>query len=318
MSLRRGRHLDRSGTRATATWLWLVGALVIGGRRDPERRRQAVGVDAIGLALRLDRRCVAAGTATAARRYGCVSLKHGFGAIVQRFVLRRRVRAVLPGDFLTILAPRTFVAIAALATLWTLAALRALATGFLTVAVPAVAAIVVAVAIAALAVLLAADAIAVALLLAGTDRLALIAEIVVAIEIEIVARLDARLLLILEPAPLVGEHAEIMIRELEVIFCGDAVALALRIRREILVLLEKLGGVAARAVVDPITAVATSLAALALAVAATTITAATATPAAVLPIVDQATVLVLRTKTGLAPASRCKPSGLAAWRKADR
>lgn len=123
-------------------------------------------------------------------------------------------------------------------------------------------------------------------LLADADRLALVAELVIAVDIEI--GLLTAWLLLLEPAALVAQHAEIMIGELEVIFGVDAIALALRVRGQVLVLFVQLVGVAAGAAVDPIAIVGTPLPTgplTTITVAATTTTAATTTG---LPIVDQA------------------------------
>ena len=76
-----------------------------------------------------------------------------------------------------------------------------------------------------------------------------------------------------------------MVRELQVIFGVDAVALALRFGRQILVLLVQLVGVAARAIVDAIAVVgATWITTRTLPVIAATTTAT----AAGLPIVYQA------------------------------
>ena len=86
-----------------------------------------------------------------------------------------------------------------------------------------------------------------------------------------------------------------MIGELQIIFGVDAVALHLRVARQRLVFLMKLGRIAACAAVDPVAHVRIAAATLALAT-----TTATAT-AAVLTIIDQAIVLVLKPKTGPAP-----------------
>jgi hypothetical protein len=160
------------------------------------------------------------------------------------------------------------------------------------------------------------------LLLAGAGWLALVAVIIVLVHVELVALLAARLFL--DAAALVGENAEIMIRELEIIFGVHPIALALRVACQVLVFLQQLAGIAPRAAVDPVPVVAAALTALtraAPAIAATTaatiITAATATAAVLLPIVDQSTVLVLKTKTGLAPGSRYNPSGVAPRAKRD-
>ncbi len=64
-----------------------------------------------------------------------------------------------------------------------------------------------------------------------------------------------------------------MIRELEIIFGVDPIALHLRVASKVLVLLEKLGGIAARTIVD---AVAIALVGVAATLALLTTTAATA------------------------------------------
>lgn len=146
-------------------------------------------------------------------------------------------------------------------------------------------------------------------LLAGTDRLTLVAIFVVAIEI---LRGAALLRLILEPAALVAQHPEIMVGELEIIFGVHPVALTLRIRREVLVLLVKLVRIAARAIVDAIAVVGTTLTALtrAATVVAAAATVATATaPSLLLPIIDQACrplpVTLFQRCSGLSGRSPC-------------
>jgi hypothetical protein len=99
-------------------------------------------------------------------------------------------------------------------------------------------------------------------------RLRVSAEIVIAVEasVEIVTILveiafftrAVALLLLLLAGAVVGEHAEIMIGKLQIIFGIDPVARHLGIARHILVFLKKLGRVAARAVVDAVTVVATA------------------------------------------------------------
>lgn len=81
-----------------------------------------------------------------------------------------------------------------------------------------------------------------------------------------------------------------MVGELQVIFGVDAVALALRLHGEVLVLLEQLVRVAARAAVDAVAVVGTPLATLPRPVVAAAVVATTAATAAVLPIVNQADV----------------------------
>jgi hypothetical protein len=81
--------------------------------------------------------------------------------------------------------------------------------------------------------------------------------LVVHVLAEIVAARRRRALLV-ETAAALAQHAEIMIRELQIIFGVDAIALRLRVAREALIFFEQLGGIAAGAVVD---AIATILAA---------------------------------------------------------
>lgn len=88
-------------------------------------------------------------------------------------------------------------------------------------------------------------------------------------------------ILILEPGAILVEDAEIMVRELEIIFGHDTVALSLGVTREIPIFLMQLGRVAARPVVDPVASIG------AIAAGAPHLRAAAATATAVLPIVDQ-------------------------------
>lgn len=130
-------------------------------------------------------------------------------------------------------------------------------------------------------------------------RLGIGAEIIVAVEaaVEIVTILveiafvtgaDALLLLFLTGS-VVGEHAEIMIGKLQIIFGVDPVARHLGITRHILVFLKKLGRVAAGAVVDAVTVVATApIVAVGTSVV---IIVPAAIAAAGLPVVDQDMIL---------------------------
>ncbi|MDF2494033.1 MAG: hypothetical protein K0S66_967 [Sphingomonas sp.] len=92
-----------------------------------------------------------------------------------------------------------------------------------------------------------------AALLVRTDRIALVAIILVAVEIVLRA---AFTIIIVVSATLVGEDAKIMVGELEVIFGVYPIALALRVRRHVLVLFVQLTGIAARTAVDPIAVIA--------------------------------------------------------------
>ena len=128
----------------------------------------------------------------------------------------------------------------------------------------------------------------------GADRLAVVAIFVaIAIIVEVVGivailailvlllALTLALALLLEAGAAFGEHAEIMIRELEIIFGHHPVALGLGVPREIAVFLVELDGVAARPIVDPVASIGT------VGVRSPHLRAAAATATAVLPIVDQ-------------------------------
>ncbi len=112
------------------------------------------------------------------------------------------------------------------------------------------------------------------LIVAGVEHL-----LVAILVVEIVFALAAGIL-ILEARAALAEHAKIMVGVLQVIFRLHAVAGELRVARHALVFLQELGGVAALAIVLPVT----GLAAEVLAPRSAT---ATTTPAAVLSIVDQ-------------------------------
>jgi hypothetical protein len=120
------------------------------------------------------------------------------------------------------------------------------------------------------------------------------AEIIAAVEIVagiiepgiVIATETLRILFFLAGA-IVGQHTEIMVGELEIIFHVHAVAGELRITRHVPVLFQKLGGIAPRPVVDTVTAVA---APTVLPVGAPVIVPAAITPAG-LTIVDQWWVL---------------------------
>jgi hypothetical protein len=120
------------------------------------------------------------------------------------------------------------------------------------------------------------------LLLVGADPIALVAIFLVGGTGELVAA-RARLL-ILEARTALAQHPEIMVRELQIIFGVDPVALHLGVARQRLVLLEKLGRVAARAIVDTVAAILTAVGTVRPGRARPTATTATA---AVLPIIDQ-------------------------------
>ncbi len=122
-------------------------------------------------------------------------------------------------------------------------------------------------------------------------------EILVIAVFELVVRATPRLIFF-EPRTGFGEHAEIMIRELQIIFGVDAVALHLGVARQRLVFFEQLGRVAARPIVNAIAVFGTTprIATTLRALPATTATAAGLT------IVDQVLLSsCLRFKTGVAP-----------------
>jgi hypothetical protein len=82
---------------------------------------------------------------------------------------------------------------------------------------------------------------------AGFDEL-----IVAFIAVVIILALATLLVLILEPGAALAQHAEIMVRELQIIFGLDAVAGELGVARHALVFLKQLGGIAALAIVLPV------------------------------------------------------------------
>ena len=95
------------------------------------------------------------------------------------------------------------------------------------------------------------------------------------------------LLLFFLAGAIVGQHAEIMVGELQIIFGIHAVAGHLRIAGHILVFLKKLGRIAARAVVDAVAIVA----AAPVATIGSTVIVPAAIATAGLPVVDQDMVL---------------------------
>lgn len=119
-------------------------------------------------------------------------------------------------------------------------------------------------------------------------QLAIKLHILFVIKVEAIVAIAAPVLLLFLPRAVVGKDAEIMLRELQVIFGVDPVALRLRVARQILVFFKKLGRVAARAAVDAVTRISAP------AIALGTRVVPTAT-AAGLPIIDQRNVLVLMT-----------------------
>lgn len=122
-------------------------------------------------------------------------------------------------------------------------------------------------------------------------------EILVIAIFELVVRATARLTFF-EARTRFGEHAEIMIGKLQIIFCIDPVALHLGVARQRLVFLEQLGRVAARPIINAIAVFGTTPG------IATTLRAlpATTATAAGLTIIDQVLLSsCLKFKTGVAP-----------------
>jgi len=95
--------------------------------------------------------------------------------------------------------------------------------------------------------------------------------------IEVVIALAARVLF-LEPGAALAKDAEVVIRELEIIFGLDAVARELRVTRHALVFLEELRGVTALAIVLPVPRLSTEV---------LTPLSPTTAPAAALSLIDQ-------------------------------
>jgi len=107
----------------------------------------------------------------------------------------------------------------------------------------------------------------------GFDHL-LVAVIIIGVIVALTARI-----LLLEATAALTQHAEIVVRELEIIFGLDAVARKLRIARHALVFLEQLGGVAALAIILAVARLSAEVTTASLS--------PTTTPAAALSVVDQ-------------------------------
>ena len=108
--------------------------------------------------------------------------------------------------------------------------------------------------------------------------------------------------LLFEASAILIQHAKIVIGELEIIFGVDPVTLHLRVARKIPVLLEQLGGVAARTVVETVATVGTAR------LTVTRLLSPTAAPATVLTVVHQVGLILVTGDTfhhsnpGLSPA----------------
>ncbi|GLV24034.1 hypothetical protein TomTYG45_04760 [Sphingobium sp. TomTYG45] len=111
---------------------------------------------------------------------------------------------------------------------------------------------------------------------------------IIAFIIAIVFRTAVALLLLLLPGAIVGEHAEIMIGKLQIIFRIHPVARHLGVTSHILVFFQKLDRVAACAAINPVAAIAT---APVTAAGTSVIVVPAAIPATGLPVVDQELVL---------------------------
>ena len=273
----RGDVVDRSGTDPTPPWLGrltLGGRIAC---RQVQRRRQTIGIDAIALGGRFDHRSRLPPWPTAtARRQGGVGVENRFGPLFEILPGGDRVGAMLTGDFglrlngglrlikrvvplrvgLRAIGGTSAAIVAAIGATGTVAAItaRLVATAFARAILTIGALLTIGTlgAILSLGTILSLGlafgpfrpletilTLATILplgiaLLAAPDRLALVTIFVVAVEI---LRGAALLRLILEPAALIAQHPEIMIGELEVVFGVHPVALTLRIRREVLVLL---------------------------------------------------------------------------------
>ncbi|XHS02537.1 hypothetical protein ACFB49_41570 [Sphingomonas sp. DBB INV C78] len=245
--------------------------------RQRKRRWQAIHLDPLD-GFRFDN---TTRTATAARRFlGCDNrLRRGLDSgdrlvgLRRRFVARLAIFALLPrGTLLTETPILALAPVLALAARFAILARRTIFAGTTIVAGLAWGTLVAAVAEVALA---------------GLARLAIIVAVArgahrfaVALVIAIVAVVEtvAALLLLFEARAIFSQHAEIMVRELEIIFGHDPVALGLGIARQRLVFLEQLGGIATRAIINPVAV---------LAVATLPGRATAPTAAAVLTIVDQ-------------------------------
>lgn len=171
-------------------------------------------------------------------------------------------------------------------------AIAILLAALLPIAILAVARLVIALIVAILAFALRATVLVAASLL-GLGLFAALALILI-IRLVLVERrtLDAprrdRPAIFLKASARFGEHAEIMVGELEVIFDVDAVALHLRVARKRLVFFEQLGGITARAIVDAIAAILTTR----IATRRALLLPATAATATGLTIIDQVLVVL--------------------------
>ena len=118
----------------------------------------------------------------------------------------------------------------------------------------------------------------------------IVVRIIVAVVIAIIA--VTRLLLVL-PGLEIGLHAEIVIGELQIIFRVHPVIIHLRILRELLVFLQKLSGIAARAIVDPVLMIETTTTAAIVLLTVVVIVVATAATAVGLTIIHKGCLVLI-------------------------
>lgn len=118
----------------------------------------------------------------------------------------------------------------------------------------------------------------------------IVVRIIVAVVIAIIA--VTRLLLVL-PGLEIGLHAEIMIGELQIIFRVHPVVIHLRILRELLVFFQKLSGIAARAIVDPVLMIETTTTAAIVLLTVVVIVVATAATAVGLTIIHKGCLVLI-------------------------
>lgn len=118
----------------------------------------------------------------------------------------------------------------------------------------------------------------------------IVIRVIVAVVITIVA--VTRLLLVL-PGLEIGLHAEIVIGELQIIFRVHPVIIHLRILRELLVFLQKLSGIAARAIVDPVLMIETTTTAAIVLLTVVVIVVATAATAVGLTIIHKGCLVLI-------------------------
>ncbi len=118
----------------------------------------------------------------------------------------------------------------------------------------------------------------------------IVIRVIVAVVIAIIA--VTRLLLVL-PGLEIGLHAEIVIGELQIIFRVHPVVIHLRILRELLVFLQKLSGIAARAIVDPVLMIETTTTAAIVLLTVVVIVVATAATAVGLTIIHKGCLVLI-------------------------